>query len=196
MAAVGLVFGGGAYAADTTGSMTSASSTTMTKAEYKAGQDRIEADYKSAKQRCDSMSDNAKDVCQKEAKGNEKVAKAELEAQYKHTDRARHNAAEAKADAQYEVAKEKCDDMKGNQKDVCVKDAKAAHEKAKADIAANTRTGAKTGAMGSTTSASDKREAREDATDAKYDAAKERCDSMSGDAKDRCVADAKMHYNK
>lgn len=188
MAAVGLVFGGAAYAAD--------GPSTMTKKEYRASQDRIEVDYQSARRHCDSMSDNAKDVCQREAKGNEKVARTELEAQYKNTDRARHNAQQAKADAQYDVARERCDDMKGNQKDVCVKDAKAAHEKAKADIAASIRTGAKSGAMGSTTSTSGKREAREDAADAKYDAAKERCDSMSGDARDRCVADAKMHYDK
>ena len=36
-----------------------------------------------------------------------------------------------KADAEYDVAKEKCDDLAGNAKDVCVKDAKAAREKAK-----------------------------------------------------------------
>ena len=35
-----------------------------------------------------------------------------------------------KAEAEYEVAKERCDDLAGNAKDVCVKDAKAAHERA------------------------------------------------------------------
>jgi hypothetical protein len=33
----------------------------------------------------------------------------------------------------YDVAKEKCDDLSGNAKDVCVKDAKAAQAKAKAE---------------------------------------------------------------
>jgi chromosome segregation ATPase len=183
-AAMGLVFGGAAYAADSTGS--------MTKDQYKTSKDQIEANYKSAKQRCDSMSGNSKDVCQKEAKGQEKIDKADLEARYKNTDHARREAQEAKADAQYDIAKEKCDDMNGNQKDVCVKDAKAAHEQAKADI----KSTAGSGRMGASTSAASKRHAQEDATDAKYEAAKERCDSLSGDAKDRCEADAKARYHQ
>jgi hypothetical protein len=39
----------------------------------------------------------------------------------------------AKAEADYDVAKEKCDDQSGNAKDVCKKDAKAAFTSAKAD---------------------------------------------------------------
>jgi hypothetical protein len=35
----------------------------------------------------------------------------------------------AKVDADYAVAKEKCDDFSGNAKDVCVKEAKAAQVK-------------------------------------------------------------------
>ena len=38
------------------------------------------------------------------------------------------------ADGAYDVAKEKCDDMKGNEKDACQKQAKAKHEQAQADI--------------------------------------------------------------
>jgi len=55
----------------------------MTKSEYKVAKEKIEADYKVAKAKCDTLQDNAKDVCMKEAKGNEDVAKAELEQQYK-----------------------------------------------------------------------------------------------------------------
>ena len=39
----------------------------------------------------------------------------------------------AKAETTYAVAKERCDDLSGNPKDVCVKEAKAAEVKAKAD---------------------------------------------------------------
>ena len=38
------------------------------------------------------------------------------------------NCVMAKADATYEVAKERCDDLSGNAKDVCKKDAKAAFD--------------------------------------------------------------------
>jgi len=112
-----------------------------------ADQDRIEAEYKAARERCDPMQGNAKDICQKEAKGKEKVAKAELEAKTSPTAANQRKVQEAKADVAYDVAKERCEDKKGNDKDVCVKDAKAAHERAKADIK---RADAKSAGTGST----------------------------------------------
>src|SRR5262245_52062827 len=99
-----------------------------------ADEDRIEAEYKAAREKCDPMQGNAKDVCQKEAKAKENVAKAELKAKTDPTPANQRKVHEAKADGDYDVAKEKCDDKKGNDKDVCQKDAKAAHERAKADI--------------------------------------------------------------
>ena len=94
----------------------------------------VKLTYKADKEKCDALTANAKDICQKEAKGKEKVAQAELEAQYKPSPRNTQKVAEARADAAYEVAKEKCDDMNGNAKDACEKDAKAQHEAAKAEI--------------------------------------------------------------
>jgi hypothetical protein len=105
----------------------------MTKDEFNAQKDRIEADYKAARDKCDALKANAKDVCVSEAKGAEKVAKAELDAKYKPSPRADARVRDAKADAAYDTAKEKCDDLAGNAKDACVKDAKAAHASAKAD---------------------------------------------------------------
>ncbi|HEX6690414.1 MAG TPA: hypothetical protein VF110_04630 [Burkholderiales bacterium] len=99
-----------------------------------ADQDRIEAEYKAARERCDTMQGNAKDVCQKEAKGKEKIAKAELDAKMKPSAANQRKVREAKAAAEYDVAKERCEDQKGNDKDVCEKDAKAKYERAKADI--------------------------------------------------------------
>jgi hypothetical protein len=97
-----------------------------------ADEDRIEAEYKADKAKCDSMKGNAKDVCMKEAKGKEKVAKAELDARANPSERNQRKVEEAKAEAKYEVAKERCDDMKGKEKSACEKQAKADHEQAKA----------------------------------------------------------------
>jgi hypothetical protein len=108
----------------------------MTSDEYKAGKDKIEADYKAAKAQCGTLKDNAKDVCEKEAKGKENVAKAELEQQYKPSASHQRKVAEEKVKADYEVAKEKCDDMKGDAKNACVKEAKAMEAKGKADVKA------------------------------------------------------------
>jgi hypothetical protein len=121
--AVAFAFAAGAQAQDT-------SKRQVTNAD----QDRIEAEYKAARERCDTMQGNAKDVCQKEAKGKEKVAKAELDAKMKPSPANQRKAQEAKAEAEYDVAKERCEDQKGNEKDVCEKDAKAAYERARASI--------------------------------------------------------------
>jgi hypothetical protein len=61
----------------------------MTKVDYKAAKSDIENKYKADKKACNVHADNAKDICVEEAKGAERVAKAELEANYepsaKHT---------------------------------------------------------------------------------------------------------------
>ena len=162
----------------------------LTKAEMKTEKDRIETEYKSAKANCDGLKGNAKDVCMAEAKGNRKVAKAELEARDKDTAKAHADAKMARAEADYDVAKEKCDDMKGNAKDVCKKDAKAAYTTAKEDAKVD-----KTAGRAQEKVADARQDAREEKRDANYAAAKERCDTMSGEAKDRCVADAKARFH-
>ena len=186
LAAAGIAYTGVAAAADNHG---------MSHDQYKAEKDRIESQYKADNAHCKSMKGNAEDVCKAEAKGKEKVAKAELEAEYKNSDKARYDARVAKADADYDVAKEKCDDLKGNDKDVCVKQAKAAHTKMKAD-AKVARVDNKTAATASEKRAEARQDAREDTRDAQYKVAKEKCDAMSGAAKDQCIKDAKAHYGK
>ena len=99
----------------------------LTKAEYDAAKDVIKAEYKADKANCATLAGNAKDVCEEEAEGKEDIAKADLEAQYKPTPRNQEKARVARADAAYEVAKEKCDDLSGDTKNSCEKDAKAAH---------------------------------------------------------------------
>ena len=108
----------------------------MTTDEYKIAKEKIEADYKVANTQCDTLKDNAKDVCAKEAKGKEDVAKAELEQQYKPSASNARKVEEEKVKANYEVAKEKCDDQKGDAKSACEKQAKADEAKGKADIKA------------------------------------------------------------
>ena len=111
----------------------------MSKDQVKAEKDRISAEAKAAKDKCKDMKGNAKDICMAEAKGNEKVAKAELALKQKDTPKNRQDVAEAKADLEYEVAKEKCDDMKGKEKNACQKDAKAARDQAKKQAKADNK---------------------------------------------------------
>ena len=62
--------------------------------------------------------------------------KAELEQQYKPSDSNARKVEEEKVKAKYDVAKEKCEDLKGDAKSACEKQAKADETKAKADIKA------------------------------------------------------------
>src|SRR5688572_1334746 len=157
----------------------------LSKDEIKRSEDRISADFKAAKQACDSRSGNAKDICMTEAKGNEKVAKAELEARDKGTAKARQDAREARAEADYEVAKQRCDDAAGNTKDVCRKDAQAAFTKAKADAKLE-RTTTDTRGAASEKIGDAQTQASKTKREADYKAARERCDSLAGNAKDTC----------
>ena len=167
----------------------------MSRDAYSQEKSRIDAAYKAEVATCKSLSGNAKDVCEVTAKGHRDVAKAEAEASYKNTAAARYDARVAKVEASYKLAKEKCDDLNGNPKDVCVKEAKAAEVKGKADAKVD-----KVATESSQTAvkqvADAKKDATEDKRDAEYKVAVEKCDAMSGDAKDRCVADAKRRFGR
>ncbi len=168
---------------------------TMSKDAYNAAKDHAKAVYKTDAEGCKAMSGNAKDVCEQEAKGKRDVAIADAEASYKGTASARYDARVARVEATYNVAKEKCDDLSGNPKDVCVKQAKAAEVKGKADAKVDkVATESQQDASKKTMAA--QRDAAEDKNDANYKLAVERCDSLAGDAKDQCVKAAKMHYGK
>lgn len=154
----------------------------MSKPDYTAAKTRISADYKAAKAACGSMSANAKDICVEEAKAKQKVALAELEFGYTGTPKDQSKILVAKAESTYAVAKEKCDDMKGNEKDVCGKQAKAVEVKALADAK-----------MGKQITES-KIDAAKDKRDADYKVAAEKCDALLGDARAGCVSAAKAKF--
>ena len=98
--------------------------------EYKREKDRVEADAKAAKEKCKSLKDNAKDICEAEAKAKEKVAKKELDYKKNPNDKNLRDLEKMKAEAAYEVAKEKCEDMKGADQATCKKNAKDEKDKA------------------------------------------------------------------
>jgi hypothetical protein len=154
------------------------------KATYDQAKASAKAAYDTDKKACDSLKDNAKDICVAEAKAKRTRVEENAEAAYKTTPKAREEAIHEIAEADYEVAKERCDDKAGNEKDVCVKEAKAAMTRAQADAKA-----AQKGTEARMDASKDKR-------DADYKVAAEKCDTMSGDAKDSCVKTAKARYGK
>ena len=156
----------------------------MPKADYSAAKSRISAEYKADKTACAVQAGNAKDICVEEAKAKEKVARAELEYGYTGKSGDHNKVLVAKAESAYAVAKEKCDDLAGNAKDVCVKEAKAVEVKALADAKMGKQIGEA------------KKDAAEDKRNADYKVAAEKCDALAGDAKASCVASAKASFGK
>ena len=161
-----------------------AQAATMSKDELKAAKTAISATYKADKAACASLSGNAKDICLEEAKAKEKISLAELEFNYSGKPADQTKLRETQAKSAYAVAKEKCDDLSGNPKDVCVKEAKAVEVKALADAKLVKQVG----------------EARKDANldkrDADYKVAVEKCDALASDAKANCLAMAKTQFGK
>ena len=175
--------------------MTSPMTAPISKASYAQAVKDADAQYKIDKHACSSLSDNAKDICLAEANGKEKVAKADAEAAYKNTSTAREHARVARAEATYNVAKEKCDELSGNPKDVCVKEANAVLVKAKADAKVD-RVTADTRQDAATKQTDARKDANEDKRDAGYQVAIEKCDALAGPAKDTCISNAKVQYGK
>ena len=151
---------------------------------HQTTKDGVAADAKAANAECDKLAGNANDVCEAQVKGDQNVALAELEYRHSGTEADRAAVATAKSDAAFSVAKEKCDDKAGNAKDVCLKQADAAHVKANAQ------------AKLSKTDAEARNEANAESRDADYQVAIEKCDALAGETKDACVAESKAKFAK
>jgi len=192
LAAAGLALAGCASQSQTTSAKPMAP---ISKDAYDRAVSNAEAQYKADKDACASRSGNAKDICLAEATGKEKIAKSDAEAAYKNTPKAHEDARIARAEATYNVAKEKCDELSGNAKDVCVKEANARMVKSKADAKVDA-TVADAREDSAAKQAEARRKAEQDKRDAEYKVAIEKCDNLSGAAKNTCIEDAKLRYGK
>ena len=110
--------------------LTSAHATTF--AEYKAEKGRIAADYKAAREKCKSLAGQDKDVCVTEAKTKAKKAKAATEADYRGAPRARKDTTVDSIEADYKVAKQRCEAL--TYAEDCIAEASNAKAKALADL--------------------------------------------------------------
>ncbi len=97
---------------------------------YQAALKRIDQQGKADRKACKRLEGNARDVCEAQARGDEEVARARLRAQHEPSPEAEKLAKFSEADAEYEVAKVRCDAARPWLKDSCRERAKAAHEAA------------------------------------------------------------------
>lgn len=91
----------------------------------KTSEEQIKEEYKADRIVCGSMSGNAKEICIAEAKGREKVSKVEFIDRKKNTAKSRYDVLMTKAQVNFEVAEERCDEYTGSKKVVCLNQAKA-----------------------------------------------------------------------
>lgn len=174
----------GLTAAAVSGLAVAAPATNFSRGAYDGAKADIRAGYKAEREKCDAQSGNARDICREQAKGREQIALAQLDYNYTGSARDETKLLEAQYKARYALAKERCDDLSGDSKALCLREAKTARDKAQADVKLAKRV---------TIATEDAEIAR---AKADYKLEMEKCSQMSGDAKDGCVASAKARYGE
>ena len=102
----------------------------LTRQDYAAQKAQIDAQFATNRKLCSSMKGSTRAICKVEAKGRADALRAELEARYEPSPEASFHSRSVTADANYAVAKAKCDASEGDARNRCNKDAKAAREAA------------------------------------------------------------------
>ena len=124
----------------TTLSATAVEKTEQSKATLNATKARADANYDASRLHCRELSGNDRDICVQTAKADRTKAKGNANVKYQGTGEAKLEAREDAIDAEFKVAKEKCDSLANTAKDVCVAEAKAVHSKAEAALEADKKT--------------------------------------------------------
>jgi hypothetical protein len=98
---------------------------------YVAQMDRADAEYRAARERCDDLAGNPRRVCVAEARAARRIAHSEIALQQKDTPKSRYDARVARAEAGFEVAKERCGELAGHAREMCIAEARADEARAK-----------------------------------------------------------------
>lgn len=168
---------------------------TIGKEAYKAHKERIEAEHDAQQVRCKPLKGNARDVCLEQVRGIREVAFAELEMQYKPTADNDEKLRMARADAALAVTLERCDAVESRHaREVCRKDAKAVHAAARVEAKLQREIVERQQKAGEGAGARAAAAQRQD--DALFAAARERCDLLSGEAREPCLADVKRRFGR
>ena len=142
------------------------------------------ADYKSAMAKCNSMKGSAKTVCTEEARAARAHAVATAAAEGKKSQSEINKARISAVEADYGVARARCAEKTGGDKDDCLAAARKAHASSIADVRAGREWTSTMGRAGAGTTATGAGEVK----DAK---AMSMCEKMTGDSKAACLIDHK-----
>ena len=153
-------------------------------AAYKERKARISAKFKSDRNDCAVLARGTKEVCLQQAEARQKIAQAELEYGASGNPADQNRVLQARAEADYSVAREKCNALAGNDKDVCVKEARAIETKALIDARSNRQVD------------QIKLDAAQEKRNADYTVDVEKCEALAGDTKSNCISVAKARLGK
>ncbi|MGH8855173.1 MAG: hypothetical protein ACREWI_12955 [Telluria sp.] len=154
------------------------------KAAYEVAKATAEANFKAALARCKLIAGNPHKLCVAEARAARVRTEEEAAAAYKNTLSAYTQARMRIASANHDRDKVRCAAVTGNDRDVCLKQAKATLIAAQADARADRK------------SIEARMDAREDKLAAEYRVAIEKCDAYAGAVKDQCVGTARTAFGK
>lgn len=160
------------------------STVAMTNQETKSAKAQVSMEYQKARSACGSTRNNARSVCLQEAEGTYKIANAEIAYAAEPTERHLRSVAVVKADSGYAIAKEKCDDLSGDQKSLCRTEAKATHKNSLADAKLINKV--------NDAKAIDVKEKKDSA----YEVEASKCQALSGQSHEGCMEAAKAHHKK
>jgi osmotically-inducible protein OsmY len=153
---------------------------------------KAESEYRTAAAKCDARSGNDKDVCMAEARLARTRTEADALSRYNNTAAGRARTRTNVADAEYDLAKARCDAKSGADKDSCMDNAKSVHTAALADAKADRTATTSSGASGGGSQASGGGLVTStDTRDPAKAAAVDKCAQMGADAKTGCLVETK-----
>jgi hypothetical protein len=155
---------------------------------------KIDAQRKAQEKACRALSRDASNVCRVEARGRATVAEAQLQARHAPGPEAELAVKEARAEADYRVAVERCGSARGDTRKTCRQQAKAARE-----AALRLATVEKVQADLKRKASADERDreglAQEKTPQERYAALKAYCE-LQGPDREQCLADVKRRFGK
>lgn len=157
--------------------------------EYNGEHEKIAGAFKDARARCDPLSGNARDVCMVQAKAERNIAFADLEQRYEPTPRHAERLAVVRAESAYDVARERCDDAAGSDRDACIRGAKDSRSQALAQAHSSGASPAHRDIIDLTRNAVPPRLPE-------YDQIYRSCQQLDGNARVSCMADARARFGR
>jgi hypothetical protein len=107
----------------------------MSVADYLLRKKQITTETRAAQSACGMNPSRDRELCLAKALGVDGVAKADLEVAYRSTPRTRFEASEARAQARFWIARERCADTPQELRSDCLRDARGGRVTAQADAA-------------------------------------------------------------